>query len=319
MRFTNRPHQRRLQECGWYGLLLLVLSALSATIGRAGDATGGNQQQILRPLNKQGTVLLDLANKRLLLKARVVLRKGVLEMLLCPNKTKEHESILAIDSKAINLHAGLLALGARQGKPARFDPKFVPPTGQELQIFVRWKDKAGKEHRVDARNWIRNNTSRYFAHPLKKLPADLKLPDPEKLPLRYDQRTKELLWYGLMTKKQRDQLLRLSRDPTYQKAVQTFFRKTQYRPMNAKWVFVGSFFVTDPMTGKRRYVAEGGMLICVANFPGATIDVAQQSSGNAGNELYEAWTERIPPLETEVTVEIIPVFAPKKPAGKRNP
>ncbi|HAA61531.1 MAG TPA: hypothetical protein DCE39_11430, partial [Planctomycetaceae bacterium] len=69
------------------------------------------------PLNPQGTVLLDRAGKRLLLKASVCARDRVLEMLCCLKRTKEHESILTIDASAAVVHAGLLALGARQGTP----------------------------------------------------------------------------------------------------------------------------------------------------------------------------------------------------------
>lgn len=272
----------------------------------------------LLPLNATKTVLLDKAGKRILLKTKVVLREGQLEMLVCPKKTKEHESILAIDSKALNVHAGIMALGVKAGSPAKFDPKFTPPKGQELKITLQWKDKAGKSHRVDAQTWIRHATQRYFEQPMKVLPKDLKLPDSQELPLRYDKRTKDLLWYGPMTAAQRDKLLKLSADKNYQKAIKSFYDKTRKRQMKANWIFAGSGFDVHPMTGKRRYLAETGTLICVANFPGATVDIRQRSSANSGSELYEAWTERIPPVGTEVTVEIKPVAPKAKKAKKKG-
>jgi len=275
-------------------------------------ATAPKAQRAPIPLNSKGTVVLDKENKRLLLKTKVVLRKGALEMLVCPVKTKEHESILAVDSKAINVHAGLLALGMDTGTPAKFDPKFVPPTGRKLKITLRWTDKAGKQHAVDARRWIRNNTTRYFAHPVKKLPAGFTLPESDDLDLRYDKRNQELLWYGRMTKQQRDKLLQLSNDKAYRKAIRSFYERTQFRRMEADWVFAGGYFITDAKTGKRRYAAETGTLICVSNFPSSTIDVAMKSSSSAGSQLYEAWTDRIPPLGTEVTVDISPVPEKKK-------
>jgi len=268
------------------------------------------------PLNKKGTVLLDKARKRLLLKTKVVLREGLLEMLCCLKMTKEHESILSIDSKAYVVHAGLLALGMKTGTPVKYMPKFQPPTGQELQIFVNWTDKKGKSHRADARTWIRTATKRYFAESLKKLPDGFKLPDPKTTELRFDKRVGELIWYGPMSAEQRDKLLKLSDDKKYQAAIKSFHRRTQPREMEAKWVFVGSRFVTDPATMKTRYLAESGSLICVANFSTATIDVAAQSSSSAGNELFEPYTERIPPLGTEVTLELVPVKPKKKPKAK---
>jgi hypothetical protein len=40
--------------------------------------------------------------------------------------------------------------------PARFEPKFSPPTGTEIAIEVRWKDAKGKLQAVPAQQWIRN-------------------------------------------------------------------------------------------------------------------------------------------------------------------
>ena len=267
-------------------------------------------------LNKKGTVLLDKDKKRLLLKTNVVLREGLLEMFCCLKKTKEHESILAIDAKAYVVHAGLLALGVKTGTPVQFTPKFVPAKGQELKIFVRWKDKKGKEHRVDARKWIRNATNRYFARPLKKLPAGFKLPDREKSELRYDKRVGEIIWFGPMSARQRDDHLKLSTDKKYRAAINSFYRQTQPREMEAKWIFTGSRFVTDKTTMKRRYLAESGSLICVANFATATIDIGAKSSASAGSEVFGPYTERIPPIGTEVIVELVPVPRKTKTAPK---
>src|SRR5262249_4673517 len=48
----------------------------------------------LVPLVKTGAVVLDPKAKKVLLKTKVVLREGVLEMLVCKKQTKEHEAIL---------------------------------------------------------------------------------------------------------------------------------------------------------------------------------------------------------------------------------
>lgn len=273
----------------------------------------------LVPLNKSGTVLLDVPGKRVLLKAEVVLQEGLLEMLCCLKQTKEHESILAVDAKAYVVHTGLLAIGATPGAPVRFTPEYKPPTGQKIKIHLQWTDKKGVLQRVPAQSWVRHATRRFFAADLERLPEGLTIPKDSEL--RYDERAKELLWFGPMSKEQRDKLLELSKDDEYRAAVKTFYKRSQPREMQADWVFAGSGFYVDETTGERLYQAEGGDLICVANFPTATIDVAIKSSASGeANLLYEAYTERIPPRGTNVTIELIPVFEkePKKPPNAKR-
>lgn len=291
--------------------------------GKPKSATKAGDKLV--PLNKAGTVLLDAAGKRVLVQSKVVLREGVLEMLACLKQTKEHESILAVDAKAYVIHTGLLALGARPGRPVQFVKEvetpggetklveeFKPPTGQEIEIYLQWKDKDGKRHRVDARQWVRHNINRYYTAKLKELPADLELADePRDGDIRYDKRTGELFWFGPMTAKKRDELLARSESKEYRKAVESFYRQSQPREMKARWVFAGSSYHVDEETGKRYYQAEGGDLICVANFPTATIDVGAESSSQQGGLLFEAYTDRIPPTDTEVTIELVPVFEKK--------
>jgi hypothetical protein len=263
------------------------------------------------PLNPQGTVLIDRKDKRLLLKAKVVLREGILEMFLCKAQTKEHESILAIDSDAFIIHAGLQVLGAEPGSPVRFDEKFHPPTGPRIDIWVVWTDAEGKEHREKAQSWVRNVTRRYYEQPVSDLPAGVNLdPDGE---LRYDAKNKVLIWFGPMTEKQRDELLAMSRKADYRAAIESFFKESQSKALEAEWIFGGSGFYTQK-DGTQWYQAEAGNLICVSNFSDAMIDVSVESSASNDARLFEPYTERIPPLGTPVTVELVPVPAKKKPA-----
>jgi hypothetical protein len=98
---------------------------------------------------------LDGNNKHVVLKARVVLREGVLEHLLCLKGTKEHEAILATDAVPYQIHALLLRVGAKQGHPVRFAPKFEPPSGTPIAIELRWQQD-GKVHQADARQWVKD-------------------------------------------------------------------------------------------------------------------------------------------------------------------
>lgn len=268
----------------------------------------------LTPLNPQATVLLDKPGRRLVLKGEVCLREGVLEMLVCLKRTKEHESIFAVDTKAQIVHAGLIALGFEPGRPAQFMPEYKPATGPIIDLFVSWTDDAGKRHRVPARSLVRNSVRRYWVEPLEKLPAGLKIPEDSEL--RWDGKRNELLWYGSMTDAERDKLLKLSSDAAYQKAIKSFHKQTQVQELKADWVFAGSGFYVDPNTGAKFYQAEEGNLICVANFSSATIDLAIASSATNDDLLYEAYTQRLPPIGTEVLIELVPRKAEEKASAK---
>ncbi len=114
----------------------------------------------MKRLQPDADVWIDPKNKRVVMDGVVCLRAGTLEMLACIKGTKEHESILAIDTKAYPVHAALLAVGAKAGSPVRFQPKYEPATGTPVDITLVWKDEQGKEHHARAQDWIRNLRTR---------------------------------------------------------------------------------------------------------------------------------------------------------------
>ena len=268
------------------------------------------------PLNKQGTVLLDVDGKRLLLKTKVCLLEGLLEMFCCVKQTKEHESILSIDSEAYVIHTGLLALGAKPGSPVKFQPEYSPPKGTRIRIFCQWTDKDGKPHREPAEKWVRNSSKRFFVELFDDKPAGLNLKEDSEL--KWDEKNKELYWFGHMSEKQRDSFLAMSKDEKYRKSIKKFFDLTQPRQLDSPWVFAGSGFYLDEANGTKSYLAKGGDVICVANFPSAMLDLAVKSSSEGENNLmWEAWSDRIPPRDTEVLLELVPEFD-EKPAAKSD-
>lgn len=269
------------------------------------------------PLNQQKTVLLDLTEKRILLKARVCLTEGLLEMLLCPHQTKEHESILSTEAAAFTVHTGLLALGCKEGKAARYDSEnetYTPASGQVIDVFLHWVDAEGKLHRERAQNWVRRSRQYYYQAEFKTLPRDLKLiPDGN---LRYDDVNQYLFWYGPMTDDELTDCLKMSSDEKFQAAMRQFHKEGHEKPMVADWVFVGSGFYEDGDSAKQ-YLAEGGYMICVANFPMAMLDVTTPSDSNGTESLaYEAATERLPPQDSEVMIELVPRSAKKAAQDK---
>jgi hypothetical protein len=80
------------------------------------------------------------------------------------------------------------------------------------------------------------------------------------------------------------------------------------------WVFAGSEFQVNPLEKDKPplYAANAGDVICVSNFEGAMLDLPINSSKNNAELEFEAFTERIPPLGTPVTVILEPVLEKKK-------
>lgn len=98
----------------------------------------------------------DPKGKRLILRAKVCLREGYLEHLLCITRSKEHESILSTDAPPRMIHAGLLLTGAEPGQTVQFVPEFQPPKGTPIAVKVEWIGADGQPQSADAREWVKD-------------------------------------------------------------------------------------------------------------------------------------------------------------------
>ena len=116
----------------------------------------------LTPLNKEKTLFLEktpTGAMRVLVVTEVCLREGLLEVLLCKNKTKEHESILHVDLDPRYIHSALLATGAKVGKPVQFvdpktgDLKYTPASGQKIRVSVHYS-RDGELQTHAAQDWV---------------------------------------------------------------------------------------------------------------------------------------------------------------------
>jgi hypothetical protein len=114
----------------------------------------------LTRLDKNGDLWIDPKRKIVVVDGRIALREGPIEMFACPKRTKEHESIVSVNTKASFVHAALLAVGAKSGTPVQWDPKYAPPTGGKVEVLVLWKDKEGKNHKARAQDWIINTQTK---------------------------------------------------------------------------------------------------------------------------------------------------------------
>lgn len=107
-----------------------------------------------KPLPEPDRVWVDAQRRRVYVDGYVSLREGYLEMFACTEGTKEHESIVAVRSRAYVVHAALLSVGAQPGRPAQFRPEYQPPTGAEIDVEVRWVDEQGQWQKARAQDWV---------------------------------------------------------------------------------------------------------------------------------------------------------------------
>ena len=107
-------------------------------------------------LSKTGEIWLDPKRKAVVMDGQICLREGNLEMFACPKGSKEHESVVSINCKPEEAHAGLLAAGAKPGKPVRFNPEYVSASGDIIDIYVLWHDDKGKKQQAKAQQFVKN-------------------------------------------------------------------------------------------------------------------------------------------------------------------
>src|SRR4051812_972825 len=142
------------------GRAMLVIAAMIASALRLfADEPKSAAEPIpdgLVKLFPKSDVWLDKQRKAVVVDGQVCLREGQLEMFACPRGTKEHESIVALNCQAQDVHAGLLAAGAKPGRPVSFDPEYKPAAGQIVDIYVLWKDEEGNKHQARAQEWIKD-------------------------------------------------------------------------------------------------------------------------------------------------------------------
>jgi hypothetical protein len=137
--------------------------ALVLVVPAAPPGDDGAKAQVLTPdpswKSLGRSLWFDPKAKKVVLRARVVLREGYLEHFMCSKGTKEHEAILATDAVPHKIHAGLLLTGAEPGHTVRFLPKFEPPTGSAIVIELQWLQD-GKTRTSDARQWVKDEKAK---------------------------------------------------------------------------------------------------------------------------------------------------------------
>ncbi len=95
-------------------------------------------------------VWVDRERGEVIVGGRIVLTQGPIEFFACPRRTKEHESIVAVNAPARLVHAGLLAIGLTPGTPVSFDPEYRAATGPKVAVMLRWQDASGQPRETRA-------------------------------------------------------------------------------------------------------------------------------------------------------------------------
>ena len=75
-----------------------------------------------KPLHRENRIWINRDEQFVILDGYIAQREVPLELFACPVGTKEHESIVAVFARAQLVHAGLLAINARPGSTATFEP-----------------------------------------------------------------------------------------------------------------------------------------------------------------------------------------------------
>lgn len=88
------------------------------------------------------------------------------------------------------------------------------------------------------------------------------------------------------------------------------------RPLDVDWVFAGSRRWQDDRDGSDVYEADQGDLVCVSNFPSATLDLPIESSDTNEELLFEVFTGRVPPKGTVIDMILAPIPAAVGPGGR---
>lgn len=126
-------------------MAFLLLASLAATAAPP-DAVDELPAELKLP-----GLRIDFRQRLVDVDATVCLHDGLLELVACGKGTKEHESIIAIETRPMHVHAALLALGAEPGRPAMLFPN-VGPGGDPVEVSLIVPNEAGDpvERTIDA-------------------------------------------------------------------------------------------------------------------------------------------------------------------------
>jgi len=95
------------------------------------------------------------------LRGWVCIEAGWLEQIACAPQSREHESLIVIESEPSQVHAALLSAGFTRGAPGGWsfeheELQFHPPTGAAVAVSVEYARNDGTLAEDPIRAWIRD-------------------------------------------------------------------------------------------------------------------------------------------------------------------
>ena len=150
-------------------LLTGIALALAAMAGDAPPSAKPTVRQVSPGIYEVGKVRLDQKALSISFPGKLNMKRGLLEYLLVNPKGSAHESLLATDVGANDIHVAMLLLGAKGGAitadapPAQLDAQYFRTapklTGDTVFITVKWKEK-DVEKSAPIEDWLFNETDR---------------------------------------------------------------------------------------------------------------------------------------------------------------
>ncbi len=144
-------------------LLTGIALALAAMAGDAPTPARPVVREVSPGIYEVGKVRLDQKALSISFPGKLNMKRGLLEYLLVNPKGSVHESLLATEVEANDIHVAMLLLGAKGGAitaaapPAQLDAQYFRTapklTGDTVFITVKWKEK-DVEKTVAIEGWI---------------------------------------------------------------------------------------------------------------------------------------------------------------------
>ncbi len=110
-------------------------------------------QKIAENLYRVGDVAVDTKQRTVTFSARVNLPQGVLEVLICTEYGKTHESLLSTKVDPLHLNVALLLLGLEGGHAVKYQGDPTQPVGSPVEIWFRVKE-GETEKVIRAEDWV---------------------------------------------------------------------------------------------------------------------------------------------------------------------
>jgi hypothetical protein len=112
-------------------------------------------RRISKDVYRIGDIAIDTKERTVAFPAKVNLIRGVLEVLICTEYGKTHESLLSTKVDPLHLNVALLMLGLEGGNAVRYQGDPTQPLGSPVEIWLNLGE-GDKQRRLRAEDWVTN-------------------------------------------------------------------------------------------------------------------------------------------------------------------